>query len=120
MQSNDDDSVASDLLKAAVVRVCAPDSYYWLFRNTEGLQLDAEHEIEVRLDIDPQCVSAFVAPIGWSVVHTRIERGFVFLRRKQPLTDEAVKAMFAEVLAMAVAHHGRFHSWVHGSSLRKR
>lgn len=41
----------------------------------------------------------------------------IYIRRFQPLTDEALKAMFVEVLALADAHHGRFHSWLHGSDL---
>jgi hypothetical protein len=118
MTTNDPPASPSERLKAAVARVCSPDSYYWLSRQADGLNLDEDHEVEVRVDIDPQGVPSFVAPSGWQIAHTKQDDGMVFLRRFQPLTDEALKAMFAEVLVLAIAHNGRFHSWMHTPELR--
>jgi hypothetical protein len=118
MTTNAPPALPSERLKAAVARVCSPDSYYWLSRQADGLNLHEDHEVEVRLDIDPQRVPTFVAPPGWQMAHTKPADGMVFLRRIQPLTDEALKAMFEEVLALAVAHNGRFHSWMHAPELR--
>lgn len=109
--------VASERLKAAITRVCAPDSIYWLTRHGDEADFRDAQEIEVRVDIDPQCVATFVAPIGWRVVHTERDNGMVYMRRSQSLTDETLKAMFVEVLTLAEAHNGRFHSWLHGSDL---
>ena len=108
---------ASDRLKAAVARVCSPDSIYWLSRQGDEANFQDEQEVEVRVDIDPQHVATFVAPSGWRVAHTKRDDGMIYIRRFQPLTDEALKAMFVEVLALADAHNGRFHSWLHGSDL---
>ncbi len=118
MTTNDAPASPSERLEAAVARVCSPESWYWLSRQADGLNLHEDHEVEVRLDIDPQSIPAFVAPSGWQVAHTKPDDGMVFLRRFQPLTDDALKAMFAEVLALAVAHNGRFHSWMHAPELR--
>ncbi|MFT3728891.1 MAG: hypothetical protein QM759_13795 [Terricaulis sp.] len=115
VQSNNS---AADFEQLQAARACSPDSLYWAFRHEDGLNLQDEHEIEVRLDIDPQSLPDFLVPPGWSIAHTKPEDGIVFLRRMQPLSDEALKAMFAEILALAVRHQGRFQSWAHGSDLR--
>jgi hypothetical protein len=118
MHTNDDLPSPADRLEAAVKRVCSPDSIYWLSRRGDEVNLQDEHEVEVRLDVDPQSIAAFAAPVGWRIAHTKPDDGMVFLRRAQPLTDEALKAMFVEVLTLADANNGRFHSWLHGSDLR--
>ncbi|HEX3943291.1 MAG TPA: hypothetical protein VHW69_04320 [Rhizomicrobium sp.] len=117
MAASESGSSASDRLKAAIARVCSPDSHYWAFRRDEEIDFAKNYEIEVRLDIDPQTASAFVAPPNWRVAHTKPDVGMVFLRRHQPLTDDALKAMFAEVLSLAIDRNGRFHSWMHAPDL---
>lgn len=117
MTPEDPAMAASDRLKAAVARVCSPDSIYWLSRQGDEADFQDEQEVEVRVDVNPQSVATFVAPVGWRVAHTKPEDGMVYMRRTQPLTDEALRAMFAEVLTLADAHNGRFHSWLHGSDL---
>ena len=92
------------------------NSHYWFSRDGEGLNLQDCREVEVRLDIDPQSVSRFKAPDGWKIVHTK-PNGMVFMRRTRPLTDGAIKAMFVEVLTIAVAHNATFHSWMHARDL---
>jgi len=110
------DSSASDRLKAAVARVCSPDSHYWASRDN-GIDVVKACEIEVRLDIDPRTASSFVAPSGWRLAHSKPEDGMVFLRRTQQLTDDALKTMFAEVLGIAIERNARFHSWMHAPNL---
>lgn len=74
-----------------------------------------EQLVEVRIDLDPAVADTFGAP-GWSVY--RIDpQGMIYLRRRQPLTDEALRPMFAEVLTLAHVHNGQFWSWMHGSAL---
>ena len=117
MNLNDEISPPVGPLAAAVKRVCSPDSVYWAFRQGDEATFQDEQEVEVRLDIDPQNIATFVAPAGWRVAHVKPIDGMLFLRRVQSLTDEALKAMFAEVLTLAIANNGRFHSWLHGSEL---
>ncbi|HTU00096.1 MAG TPA: hypothetical protein VMF58_18745 [Rhizomicrobium sp.] len=114
--SERDPQTAGVKLQAAITRMCSPDSFYWSCRDAEGLNLDESHEVETRLDIDPQRISTFAAPAGWKIVHTK-PNGMVFMRRKQPLTDEAVRGMFVEMLTIAVAHDGQFYSWMHEPDL---
>jgi hypothetical protein len=117
MTENESDPGASDRLKAAVARACSPDSYYWASRQDDGIDFAKSYEIEVRLDVDPRTASTFAAPSRWRLAHTKPDDGMVFLRRNQPLTDDALKAMFAEVLALAIERNGRFHSWIHAPDL---
>lgn len=107
----------SDRLKAAVARACSPNSVYWLFRQGNEADFAKEQEVEVRVDVDPQRVATFDEPVGWRVAHTKPDDGIIYMRRILPLTDDALEAMFAEMLALAEAHNGRFHSWLHGSDL---
>lgn len=117
MTPEDPAMAASDRPEAAVARVCSPDSIYWLFRQGVEADFPDEQEVEVRVDLDPESIATFVAPFRWRVAHTKRSDGIVYMRRTQPLTDEALKAMFVEVLNLAEALNGRFHSWLHGSDL---
>jgi hypothetical protein len=117
MTTGESNPCASDRLKAAVARVCSPDSHYWASRRDDEIEFAKNYEIEVRLDVDPLTASTFVAPSGWRVAHIKSDDGMVFLRRNQPLTDDALKAMFTQVLALAIEYNGRFHSWMHAPEL---
>ena len=117
MAANESSASGSDRLKAAVARVCSPDSHYWACRRDDEIDFAKNYEVEVRLNVDPKAASTFVAPLGWRVAHSKPDDGMVFLRRNQSLTDDALKAMFREVLALAIECNGRFHSWMHAPDL---
>lgn len=93
------------------------NTYFWWARRPEGITLADRHEIEVRIDLESERIAAFVPPSGWRVAHKKIDEGMVFMRRFQPLTDEAVEAMLIEVSTLAFRLKGRFHSWMHKPEL---
>jgi hypothetical protein len=101
----------------AIERVCRDDSYYWLFRHTRGLKRGDAHEVEVRVDLPADTIANIREVPGWSVARTKPEEGMLFLRRTQPLTNSAMRSMFAEVITFAHGHSGKFHSWMHGADL---
>jgi hypothetical protein len=107
-----------DALGAAIRRARRKGSYYWLFRHAQDLDLSARHELEVRIDLPVGAVIANASALGWRLAHHDRARGMLFIRREQPLTDAALRDMFAEVLAFASEHGGKFHSWMHKPDLQ--
>lgn len=104
-------------LQAAIQRSCAEGSIYWSFRDADGVDVHLEHPVEVRLDLPADQLDR-PAPVGWSVARVDQEMNSVFLRRTQPLTDEALRSLFADAVTIAAARQGRFHSWAHGEDLQ--
>jgi hypothetical protein len=99
-------------LAAAIDRACRPASRYWLHLHKLP-DPEANHEIEIRIDVPLHIVSNLTEIPPWRVVRTRPDTGLVFLRRFQPLTHEAVKAMIADAITLAYRYGGQFHSWTH-------
>jgi hypothetical protein len=103
-------------LQEAIDRVCAADSFYWSSREAKGRAREREDEVEIRLNL-PAAALTDARFDGWTVAARDTGLGAVFLRRRQALTDSAVRRLFTDALTLAVQHGGRFHSWVHGDSL---
>lgn len=99
-------------LRRDILRLWKPRSMYWVFRDSAGLDRREAHEVEIRLNLSPEkCVRISNLP-GWRVAKGR-EDGALFLRRKQPLTNSALRGLFRAALVLAYAHGGQFHSWMH-------
>lgn len=105
-------------LQEALVRVSRPKSHYWAFWNPEGLDLNDEHEVEVRLNVPDGEEEAITAPDGWVIAHRK--PGMLFLRRFQRLTRPAILELFADALRLAVSNGWQFHSWIHAPELPDR
>jgi hypothetical protein len=105
-----------DPLEVIIARATAPDSPYWSFRNLEGAEFEMEQLVETRLNMSPAMLTAFLPAPGWTI-HEVDPDGIVYLRRRQPLTDDAVRAMITEMITMARAYDGQFWSWLHGDAL---
>jgi hypothetical protein len=107
---------AADPLEVVIGRATAADSPYWSFRDLEGADPALEQLVEVRLNVPPQRLASFSPGPGWTI-HETDPDGIVHMRRRQALTDDAVRAMIVEMIALAGAYDGRFWSWLHGSAL---
>jgi hypothetical protein len=103
-------------LKTAIERACRPTSRYW---SHLGRPRDAEgdHEIEIRIDVPLDVPPGADQIVGWRLAQARPERGMLFLRRTQPLTQAAVRALIADAVTLAFRYGGRFHSWTHERTL---
>ena len=90
-------------------------SLYWAFYDPEET-IGGDELVEVRLDGPAEVAQSLHTPEGWDV--HRVERGeTVYLRRYQPLTDEAVEAMLIQMLEFAGANGMQLHSWLHGGDV---
>nr|WP_321360908.1 hypothetical protein [uncultured Hyphomonas sp.] len=109
------DDAKDTLLQDALARVSRPDSHYWAFWAPEGLDLDHDFEVEIRLNVPDGQEETIVAPEGWVIAHRKA--GMLFLRRVQQLGRSAILELFADALKIAVENGGVFHSWRHAPEL---
>ncbi|MDP1632587.1 MAG: hypothetical protein Q8L66_14320 [Caulobacter sp.] len=105
----------TDYLQHAIDRARSKDSIYWAFRSAVPSDWNAEHEVEIRLNLSSAPGSLDWE--GWSLAKIDHELGAVFLRRRQPLTDDDLRRLFEDALTLSVRKDGQFHSWVHGARL---
>lgn len=105
-----------DQLEVVIARATAPDSPYWSCRDLEGEDPEVAQLVETRLNMSPETLVTFSPPPGWTI-HETDPDGIVYLRRRQPLTDDAVRSMIAEMITAARACDGQFWSWLHGDAL---
>jgi hypothetical protein len=106
----------ADPLEVVIARATAADSAYWSFRDLEGADPAIEQLVEVRLNMSPHRLAGFSPGRGWTI-HETDPDGIVYMRRRQALTDDAVRAMITEMITLAHACDGQFWSWMHGSKL---
>jgi hypothetical protein len=103
-----------DRLAAAIDAVNDGTSLYWAF--WESADPAGDQQVEIRLDLSDGATAKFEPPPGWRIHEVRSD-GSVFLRRRQPMSREAVAGMLVEALRLAAANGARFHSWAHGENL---
>jgi len=105
-------------LDAAIARVCNRRSLYWSFRDVPFWRRGKPVEIEIRIDVPVDAIDRRAAPAGgWKISNLNLDDEMMFFRRTQPLTNRALREMFAEALTFADIHQGRFHSWLHAPGL---
>ena len=104
------------ILREALARISRPASHYWAFWNPDGLDLDRDYEVEIRLNVPEGEEATAAAPEGWAVV--RRKPGMLFLRRVQRIDKTGILRLFADTLGIAVSNGWRFHSWRHAPELR--
>ncbi len=105
-----------DPLEVVIARSTAEDSLYWHGRDLDGADPEIEQLIETRLNMSPERLATFSPPPGWTI-HETDPDGIVYMRRRQALTDDAVKGMITQMITVAYACDGQFWSWLHGSAL---
>jgi hypothetical protein len=107
-------STASEIsaaLTQSIERACDPSSPYWaMYGHPKNRKVD--REIEIRIDVAEDLVPTFAPPNGWVVAKIKPDGGMIFLRRYQPITRPAVRALIVEAITLAHQHGGRFHSWM--------
>ncbi|OYX51800.1 MAG: hypothetical protein B7Y90_00295 [Alphaproteobacteria bacterium 32-64-14] len=110
--------VARDPLDVVLARAINPESLYWYSLDLQGADPSVEQWVEARLNLSSAAAQAFPGATGWAV-HQVDTDGAIYLRRRQQLTDDAVRGLISEMITLAHRYDGQFWSWIHGDQLER-
>lgn len=71
----------------------------------------------MRINLPKEAFPSITQIEGWEIANSKPEDGMLFLRRKQPLTNYALRRLFRDAIVFAYCHEGGFHSWMHKPDL---